>query len=139
MTNRTAQHKMEGEELITIPTLQAAADAIVRRGNIRKGGIKILIREVIERWDKSMPSPGEEFRTDESVLEQHFLASLPNDDWRVPYGVDGYAGWQLMREIQRRRKYGISLVGLEWPPSDDPYAPANDPNHPYYLPNESES
>jgi hypothetical protein len=129
---------MEGEELITIPTLQAAADAMVHRGNIRKGDIKILIREVIERWDKSMPSPGEEFRTDESVLEQHFLASLPRDDWRVPYGVDGYAGWQLMREIQRRRKYGIGVVGLEWPPSDDPYAPANNPNHPYYLPKESE-
>jgi hypothetical protein len=130
---------MEGEELITIPTLQAAADAMVRRGNIRKGGIKILIREVIERWDKSMPSPGEEFRTDESVLEQHFLASLPKDGWRVPYGVDGYAGWQLMREIQRRRKYGISMDGLAWPPSDDPYSPANNPNHPYYLPKESKS
>lgn len=137
MTNRTAQHEMEGEELITIPTLQAAVDAMVRRGNIRKGDIKILIREVIERWDNSMPSPGEEFRTDERVLEQHFIASLPKDDWRLPYGVDGYAGWQLMRKIERRRKYGMSLLGLEWPPSNDPYAPANNPNHPYYLPKES--
>jgi hypothetical protein len=133
MTNSTAQHEMEGEELITLPALQAAAGTMVRRGNIRKGGIKILIREVIERWDKSMLSPGEEFRTDESVREQHFLASLSQREWRVPYGVDGYAGWQLMREIQRRRQHGISLAGLKWTPSDDPYAPANDPHHPYYL------
>jgi hypothetical protein len=91
----------------------------------------------MERWDKSMPSPGEEFRTDESVLEEHFLASVPRDDWRVPYGVDGYAGWQLMNEIQRRRQNGISLAELAWPPSHDPYAPANNPNHPYYLPKES--
>jgi hypothetical protein len=133
MTNSTAQHEMEGEELITFPALQAAADAMVRRGNIRKGGIQILIREVIERWDKSMPSPGEEFRTDESVLEQHFLASLPQREWRVPYGVDGWEGYQLMREIKRRREHGISLAGLAWPPSHDPYAPANDPHHPYYL------
>lgn len=138
MTNSTAQHEIEGKELITIPALQAAADAMVRRGNLRKGGIKILIREVIERWNKSMPSPGEEFRIDESVREQHFLASLREGEWRVPYGVDGYAGWQLMREIQRRREHGISLAGLKWPPSDDPYAPANDPKHPYYLTKESE-
>jgi hypothetical protein len=127
---------MEGEKLITSPALQAAADAMVRRGNIRKGGIKILIREVIERWDKSMLLPGEEFRTDESVREQHFRASLRESEWRVPYGVDGYTGWQLMREIQRRREHGISLAGLKWPSSDDPYAPANDPQHPYYLPKE---
>jgi hypothetical protein len=136
MTNRTAQQDIASEGIVTLDALQAA-EALRRRGDIRKGGLKTLIREVIERWDKSMPSPGEEFRTDESVREQHFLASLPKDDWRVPYGVDGYAGWQLMREIQRRRKYGISLVGPEWPPSDDPYAPANNPNHPYYLPKES--
>jgi hypothetical protein len=43
-----------------------------------------------------------------------------------------------MREIEYRHKYGISLAGLEWPPSADPYAPANNPNHPYYLPKESE-
>jgi len=133
MTNSTAQHEMEGEELITFPALQAAADAMVRRGNIRKGGIKILIREVIERWDKSMPSPGEEFRTDESVLEQHSLASQRQSEWRLPYGVDGSEGYQLMREIKRRREHGISLAGLKWPPSDDPYSPANDPHHPYYL------
>lgn len=127
MTNRTAQQDV---------ALQAA-EALRHRGDIRKGDLKIFIREVIDRWDKSMLSPGEEFRTDESVLEQHFRASLPQGEWRVPYGVDGYAGWQMMREIQRRRQHGISLAGLAWPPSLDPYAPANNPNHPDYLPKES--
>jgi hypothetical protein len=104
------------------------------------GGINRWLRQVIEDWHKSFwTQQGEEFRIDESVREQHFLASLPRDDWRVPYGVDGYAGWQLMREIERRRQHGISLEGLAWSPSDDPYAPANDPNHPYYLPKEWES
>jgi hypothetical protein len=139
MINSTAQHVMEGEERNTRPALQAA-DAMIRRGNIRKGGIKILVQDVIERWHKWISTPPDgDFRTDESVREQHFLASLPRDDWRVPYGVDGYAGWQLMRKIEYRRKYGISLDGLMWPPCDDPCAPANDPNHPYYLPTESVS
>ncbi len=133
MTNSTAQQEMEGEELITLPVLQAAADPLVRRAIIRKSGIKILSREEIARWNKSMPSPGEDFRTDESVREQHFLASLPQREWRDPYGVDGSEGYQLMCEIKRRRQHGISLAGLKWPPSDDPYAPANDPHHPYYL------
>jgi hypothetical protein len=74
MTNRTAQQDV---------ALQAA-EALRRRGDIRKGDLNIFIREVIERWDESMLSPGEEFRTDESMLEQHFIASLPQGAWRVP-------------------------------------------------------
>jgi len=89
--------------------------------------------EVMERWDERIPAQGEEFRTDESVREQRSLASQREWDWRVPYGVDGPEERALVGEIVRRRKHGISLEGLEWPPSDDPYAPANDPNHPYYL------
>jgi hypothetical protein len=139
MAHRESHHEIASRWQHYPAGLEAAAESLQRRGDIRKGGIKSWIGDVIERWDKSMPSPGEEFRTDESVREQHFLASLPQREWRVPYGADGYAGWQLMREIQRRRKCGISLEGLAWPPSDDPYAPANDPNHPYFLPKESES
>ena len=86
-----------------------------------------------QRWDDSLSTQGKEFRIDESVLDQHSLASEREPAWRVPYGVDGYAGWQLMLEINRRRENHISLAGLAWPPSRDPYAPANDPNHPYYL------
>jgi hypothetical protein len=73
------------------------------------------------------------------VLERHFLASLPKDNWRVPYGIDSPQSRDLVGEIKWRRKHGLSLAGLAWSPSDDPYAPANDPNHPYYLPKVSES
>jgi hypothetical protein len=133
MINRTTQQDMQSEGVITFEALQSAADALRRRGDLRHGGIKSWIDAVIVHWDESLSTRGEEFRTDESVLEQHFLASLPKDDWRFPYGVDGSEGYQLMREIKRRREHGLSLAGLAWPPSDDPYAPANDPHHPYFL------
>ena len=100
---------------------------------MRKGGIQGRIDPVIQAWDKSLSTQGKEFRIDESVLEQHSLASMRQSAWRLPYGVDGSEGYQLMREIKRRREHGISLAGLQWPPSHDPYAPANDPCHPYYL------
>jgi hypothetical protein len=139
MANRESHHEIASRWQHYPAGLEAVAESLQRRGGVRNGGIKSWLRKVIEHWHRSFSAqPGEEFRTDESVREQHFLASLPKDDWRVPYGVDGYAGWQLMREIERRRKYGINLEGLEWPPSDDPYAPTNNPNHPYYLPKESE-
>jgi hypothetical protein len=137
MVNRTAQQDMASEGIVTLKALQAA-EALRRREKIRKGGLKTLIREVIEHWEKSIPSPGEEFRTDESVREQHFLASLPRDDWRVPYGIDSPQARELVGEIEWCRKHDLSLDGLVWPPSHDPYAPANDPNHPYYLPKESD-
>ncbi|MBZ0300328.1 MAG: hypothetical protein K8J31_11325, partial [Anaerolineae bacterium] len=70
--------------------------------------------------------------------EHHFLASLPRDDWRVPYGIDSPQARELVGAIKWRRQRRQSLDGLAWPPSGDPYAPANDPNHPYYLPKESE-
>ena len=133
MISRTAQQDTESAGIITLETLQAAAEALRRRGDIRKGGIKRWIDPVIEYWDESLSAQGKEFRTDESVRIQHSLASMPQSEWQVPYGVDGSEGYQLMREIQHRREHGISLAGLAWPPSDDPYAPANDPNHPYYL------
>lgn len=137
MTNRDSHHELASDGSITLQGLEANTASLRRSGDIRNGSIKSWLGKVIEHWHKSFfAQQGEEFRTDESVREQHFLASLPRDDWRVPYGVDGYAGWQLMREIQRRRKHGLSLDGLAWLPSDDPYAPANDPNHPYYLPKE---
>lgn len=114
--------------------LEAAAKSFQRREDIRYDGIKRWLHKIIEQWQKVFSTQqGGEFRTDESVLEQHFLASLPRDDWRVPYGVDGYAGWQMMREIERRRKHGISLDVLAWPRSDDPYAPSNNPNHPLHI------
>ena len=133
MISRTAQHDMKSEGIVTLNALEAAAEALRRRGNIRHGGIQSWVDAVIARWGEGLPAQGEEFRTDESVLEQHSLASMPQGEWYVPYGVDGWEGYQLMREIQRRREYGISLAGLAWPPSDDPYAPANDPHHPYFL------
>jgi hypothetical protein len=133
MTNREIPYEIKGTELVTIRTFQAASQAMQRRGNIRKGGPKSWTGEVIKRWVEQFPAQGEEFRTDNSVLEQHSLASLPKDGWRLPYGVDGSEGYQLMCEIDRRRQNGQSLDGLAWPPSNDPYAPANDPNHPYYL------
>jgi hypothetical protein len=104
MTNRTAQQDRPSERIVSIEVLQAA-DALRRRGDIRKGGLKALIRELIERWDQSMLPPGEEFRTDESVHEQHFRESLRQREWRVPYGVNGYAGWQLMRARQRTHQH----------------------------------
>lgn len=140
MANRESHHQIASGGSITLQALEVGAESPRRRDDMYDSRIKDWLRKVIEDWYRSFSAqPGEEFRTDESVHEQHFLASLPRDDWRVPYGVDGYAGWQLMREIERRRKRGISLEGLAWLPSDDPYAPANDPNHPYYLPKEWES
>lgn len=134
MANTEHHHEMESEGIITLQALQAAAEAMVHRGDIRKGGFKSWIGEVIQRWDEQFPAQGEEFRIDESVREQHSLASQQESDWRVPYGMDSLETRALVSEIERRRRHGISLVGLEWPPSDDPYAPANNPNHPYYLP-----
>ena len=133
MTNTIAHQEIEGEQLITLQALEAAADAMVYRGNFRKGGLKSWIGELIERWDEWMLAQGKAFRVDESVREQHSLASLPQAGWRVPYGVDSPEARQLAGEIERRRRDGISLIGLAWPSSDDPYAPANDPHHPYYL------
>jgi hypothetical protein len=94
MTTRPAQQGMASDDAVTL-------DALRRRGDIRKGGLRTLVRELIERWDRSMLPPGEEFRTDESVHEQHFRESLPQREWRIPYGVNGYAGWRLMRRRQR--------------------------------------
>ena len=131
MTNSTAHHEMEGEGIITLQSLEAAAEAIRRRGDVRKGGIKGRIGAIIRHWDEWLSAHGVEFRTDESVLQER--------DWRVPYGIDSPEAWRLVGEIERRRKHGLSLEGLEWPPSDDPYVPANDPNHPYYIPKEGES
>ena len=133
MTNREIPHEIKGDEVVTIHTLQAVSQAMQHRGNLRKGGPKSWIGEVIKHWDEKFPAQGEEFRIDDSVLEQHSLALMPKDGWRLAYGVDGSEGYQLMCEIDRRRQNGQSLEGLAWPPSDDPYAPANDPNHPYYL------
>lgn len=135
MTNHEGHQEITSQWQHFPAGLEAAAESFQRREDSRNGGIKNWLQKVIEHWQKSFSTQqGGEFRTDESVYEQHFLASLPRDDCRVPYGVDGYAGWQLMCEIERRRKHGISLDGLAWPPSDDPYAPSNNPNHPYYIP-----
>jgi hypothetical protein len=139
MANIERHPEMESEGIITLQSLEAAAEAMLHRGNIRKGGLKSWISELIERWDEQFPAQGEEFRIDESVREQHSLASQHEHNWRVPYGMDSLEARALVAEIERRRRYGISLVGLTWPPSDDPYAPANNPNHPYYLPVEAES
>jgi hypothetical protein len=130
MANREGYHEVASRWQHFPVGLEAAAGSLQRSGDVHEGGI-------IRPWIARLPAQGEEFRLPESVREQHFLASLPRDDWRVQYEVDGYAGWQLMREIERRRKYGLSLEGLEWPPSDDPYSPANNPKHPYYLPKET--
>jgi hypothetical protein len=140
MANNEGHHEIASDGSITLQALEAAAGALQRRGDIRNGGIKIWLGEAIEHWYKSISTQqGGEFRTDESVLEQHFLASLPKDDWRVPYGMDGPQARELVGEFKWRRKRGQSLDGLTWPPSDDPYAPANDPNHMYYIPKEGES
>jgi hypothetical protein len=140
MANRESHHEIASRWQHYPAGLEAAAESLQRRGDIYNGGIKSWLRKVIKDWHRSFSTQqGEEFRTDESVREQHFLASLPKDDWRVPYGVDSPAERELVAEIERRRKHGISLEGLAWSPSDDPYAPANDPNHPYYLPKEWES
>jgi hypothetical protein len=140
MANRESYHEIASQWQHYPAGLEAADESFQRSEDIRYGGIKNWLHKVIEQWHKSFSTQqGGEFRTDESVHEQHFLASLPKDDWRVPYGVDGYAGWQMMCEIEHRRKHGISLDGLAWPPSDDPCAPSNDPNHPYYIPKEGES
>ena len=133
MTNNTAQQEMESEGIITLKALEAAAEALRRRGDIRHGGIKSWLDEIKMHWDEVDSTQGKEFRVDERVLEQHSLASMHQAAWRLPYGVDGSEGYQLMREIERRRQHGVSLAGLAWPPSADPYAPANDPHHPYYL------
>jgi hypothetical protein len=140
MANRESHHQVASDGSMTLQALEVSAESPRHRDDRYDSRIKNWPHRVIEQRHKWFSAqPGEEFRTDESVREQHFLASLPRDDWRVPYGVDGYTGWQLMREIECRRKHGISLDGLMWLPSDDPYAPANDPNHPYYLPKEWES
>jgi hypothetical protein len=131
MTTSTAHHEMEGEDIITLQSLEAAAKAIRQRGDVRKGGIKGRIGAIIRHWDEWLLAQVVDFRTDESVLQER--------DWRVPYGMDSPEARQLVGEIDRRRKHGLSLVGLEWPPSDDPYAPANDPDHPYYIPKQGES
>jgi hypothetical protein len=139
MTNTIAHQEIEGEQLSTLQAVEAVADAMVYRGNLHKGGLKSWIGEVIGRWDEWVLAQGKAFRVDESVREQHSLASLPPDNWRVPYGMDNPDERELVAEIERRRKEGISLEGLEWPPSDDPYAPANNPNHPLYLPHDDKS
>jgi len=139
MANRESHHEIASRWQHYPAGLEAAAETLQRRGDIRKGGIKSWIGDVIERWEEWIPAQGEEFRTDESVREQQSLASQREWDWRVPYGMDSPAERELVAEIERRRRHGISLEGLAWPPSDDPYAPANDHNHPYYLPKESES
>jgi len=133
MTDSTAQQNMGSEGIITLETLEAAAEALRRRGDMRHGGIRSWVDPIIKLWDDSLSTQGKEFRVDERVLEQHSLASMRQGAWRFPYGVDGSEGYQLMREIERRRQHGVSLAGLAWPPSADPYAPANDPHHPYYL------
>lgn len=67
-----------------------------------------------------------------STYEDKVFAS--DDNWRVPYGVDTAADRALVKEIIRRRKNGEAMTGLTWGVSDDPYHPANNVNHPYYLP-----
>ncbi len=137
MANREVHHETASRWQYYPVGLEAAAESLQRRGDI--GGIRSWLRNVIAHWHKSFSAqPGEEFRTDESVHEQHFLASLPKDDWRVPYGIDGPQARDLAGEIMWCRKHGLGLEGLVWPSSDDPCAPANDPTHPYYLPKESE-
>jgi hypothetical protein len=84
-------------------------------------------------WDEVLSAQGKEFRVEEQALEQSTKASLPALEWRIPYGVDGPEAREMANEIEHRRAHGISLAGLAWPPSEDPYSPANDPNHPYYL------
>ena len=139
MANSEGHHEIASDGSITLQALEAATESLRRRGNIRNGGMKSWLGNVIEYWNKGISTlQGGEFGTDESVHEQHFLASLPKDDWRVPYGIDGPQARELVGEIKRHRKHGQSLAELAWLPSDDPCAPTNDPNHPYYLPKESE-
>lgn len=133
MTSTTAQQNTASESIVTLEMLQTAVEALRQNGDIREGGIKHWIESVAKGWNEAILTQGKEFRTDESVLEAHSLAAQQQGEWRVPYGVDCWEGYQLMREIDRRRERGISLAGLAWPPSDDPCAPANDPHHPYYL------
>lgn len=140
MANREGHHEIASRWQHYPVGYEADAELLQRREDVRISSIKNWLRKVIEHWHKSFSAqPGQEFRTDESLYEQHFLASLPRDDWRVPYGIDSPQARDLAGKIRWRRKYGLSLDGLSWPSSDDPYAPSNDPNHPYYLPNESES
>lgn len=140
MANRESHHEIASRWQHYPAGLEAVTESLQRREDIRNGGIKSWLQNVIEHWHRSFSTPqGGEFRTDESVREQHFLASLPKDNWRVPYGIDSPQARDLVGEIEWRRKHGQNLDGLAWPSSGDPYAPANDPNHPYYLPKESES
>jgi hypothetical protein len=140
MANREGHHEITSRWQHFPVGYEADAELPQHREDVRISRIRNWLSKVIEHWHKSFSAqPGEEFRTDESVHEQHFLASLPRDDWRVPYGIDGPLARDLVSEIDWRCKHGLSLDGLMWPPSDDPYAPANDPNHPYYLPNGSEA
>src|SRR5579871_5373197 len=84
-------------------------------------------------WREVDATQGKEFRIQDNVLEQHSLTSEHKPEFRVPYGMDGPEARQMAFDIDYRRKHGISLAGLKWPPSRDPYAPANDPHHPYYI------
>ncbi|MBZ0301595.1 MAG: hypothetical protein K8J31_17750 [Anaerolineae bacterium] len=137
MATSAGHHEIASVGINTLQPFRAATELLWRRGDRRQGGHKWGIGEIIQHWDEHIPAQGEEFRTDESVLEQHFLASLPVDNWRVPYGLDSPQARELVGEIMWRRRHGISLDGLAWSPSDDSYAPANDPNHPFYLPKDS--
>jgi hypothetical protein len=104
----------------------AEATASVTGALMNAGSAKAT--DAIGRWFKWISTqPDGDFRTDESVHEQHFRASLPADDWRVAYGMDSPQARALVSEIQWHRKHGLSLDGLAWPSSDDLYAPANDP------------
>jgi hypothetical protein len=139
MAHRESHHETASRWQHYPAGLEAVAESLQRRGDIRYGGINGWFSEAIGRWFKWISTqPDGDFRTDESVHEQHFRASLPKDDWRVAYGIDSPQARALVSEIKWHRKHGLSLDGLAWPSSDDLYAPANDPNHPYYLPKESE-
>lgn len=72
-----------------------------------------------------------DWRTSESELTRN---SYPvESSWRMPAWVRSHKEYVLMNEIDHRRKNGKPLTGLQWESSEDPYHPANNKNHPYYI------